>query len=75
MGPALMMEADDFLIEDLLRKNNIEEEYLEKLKGYFGQYTCNSSSEGYQLIRVAVYVSIPYIGCRISTVSGTDGIP
>ncbi len=31
-GPALMMEADDFLIEDLLRKNNIEEEYLEKLR-------------------------------------------
>jgi len=31
-GPALMVEPDDFLIEDLLRKNNIKEEYLDKLR-------------------------------------------
>ena len=31
-GPALMVEPDDFLIEDLLLKNHIKEEYLGKLR-------------------------------------------
>ncbi|MDK2800879.1 MAG: two-component system, response regulator YesN [Clostridiales bacterium] len=33
-GPALMMEPEEFLMDDIIRKNNIEEAYINELKQY-----------------------------------------
>lgn len=32
-GPVMMVEPEDFLIDDIIRKNNILEQYIEELKG------------------------------------------
>ncbi|MDK2811226.1 MAG: two-component system, response regulator YesN [Petroclostridium sp.] len=33
-GPALMVDPEEFLMDDIIRKNNIEEEYVEQLRQY-----------------------------------------
>lgn len=60
-GPVQMVEPDEFLIEDIMRKNNIKEKYIRKLRKYINEVplikpeVVNNLSE--LLFIVAAYIS------------------